>query len=176
MTSSSRRVVAAWGAVAAALLVWSAVAHLGRSMAPGTAQPVTGTSSLLAATPALEGAPVHLAGSLSSSRAAVPPAENAGGETNAVARAATTGDVVHVSGRLLRGGLSVEDFELVFRPAGPNGSEVDWDFTDEEGCFEVDLSAASYLVSSEDYPAWTLALDVPAGADTWACDIELPTR
>jgi len=59
---------------------------------------------------------------------------------------------VRVSGRVLRDGRPLEDYDLEFRAtsAGLEPGSGDWDFTAEDGRYEVWLAPGEYLVANGD--------------------------
>ncbi len=82
---------------------------------------------------------------------------------------------VRVHGRVLRAGLPVAGYDLAFhaRGSGLEGDDEDWDFTDEQGRYEVLLAPGSYLVLNDTAGPWTADVAVPGDRDELAVDIEL---
>ena len=82
-----------------------------------------------------------------------------------------------VHGRVRRAGAAIEGFDLVFEPLDrPLGSPGDWDFTDDEGRYEVEVPPGSYAVRRDDDGAWVRDALVPAGLEELELDIDLDRR
>jgi len=81
---------------------------------------------------------------------------------------------VRVHGRVWRAGRPAEGVSLAFVPAGqgPEGEESDWDFSGDDGAYEVHLPAATYRVVCDDEEGGT-ELRVPAGVDALTLDLHL---
>ncbi|MEW6074219.1 MAG: hypothetical protein AB1726_16695 [Planctomycetota bacterium] len=176
MIRSSRTVVLLLAGTAAASLAGLAAVSTGSAGAAGTAVPAAGGPSSPPAAALAPGPAAQLAAPAGGGRTTVPPGEDRDEERTAIPDAAASMPAVRVRGRVLRGGWSVEGWDLEFRTAGPDGPEVDWDFTDEEGRYEVLLPAASCFVTSPEDESWTARLDVPVGQESWTRDIELTDR
>lgn len=91
------------------------------------------------------------------------------------AASAGTVGLVRVHGQVRWGARPASDYDLVFQPLGrgPGFGEGDWDFTDKEGRYEVELSPATYAVLSGDGgPCLTYAV-APKGKVDVVLDIDL---
>lgn len=93
------------------------------------------------------------------------------------ARPSAAPTLVRVSGQIHRGGRPLTGYGLSFLTLGPGGptEERDWDFTDEDGRFAVELTAARYLVRNDD-GAELADLVVLADREELPLDIDLAAR
>jgi len=84
--------------------------------------------------------------------------------------------LVRVSGRVRRAGRALANYSLAFHDlgAGPDADKADWDFTDEDGRYEVRVPPADYRVLDEDHGVWLTNVAVPSGRPEQVLDIELP--
>jgi hypothetical protein len=84
--------------------------------------------------------------------------------------------LVRVRGQVLKSGLLVRGCDLSFRAAAGRAreDEVEWDFTDRNGRYEVELPAAAYVVCSEDAAPWAVAILVPDDREELVLDLHLP--
>lgn len=84
--------------------------------------------------------------------------------------------LVRVRGQVFRSGQPLGGCELSFHFADrqPISKEIDWDFTDRSGRYEVELPAARYVVCSEDDGSWTGAMQVPEHREEIVVDFHLP--
>lgn len=83
--------------------------------------------------------------------------------------------LVHVHGQVRSGGLPMADCDLAFEAVnGSTGREEDWDFTDRDGRYEVQLPAGRYRVFDDDEGSWTTSVLVPEGQPEFLLNIELP--
>jgi hypothetical protein len=84
-------------------------------------------------------------------------------------------DPVRVHGCVLRAGVPVEGVVLSFHhmEGGRARPDVDWDFTDDEGRFEVRLPAARYEAWNEDDEVKIAQLSVSPDAREVVLDIDL---
>ena len=91
-------------------------------------------------------------------------------------QASTTGRLVRVHGLVLRDGRPAANYDLVFQTMGfgPDNEEEDWDFTDENGRYEVELPPACYVVRNDDEGPWLANVVVPKGKDELVLNIDLP--
>ncbi len=80
---------------------------------------------------------------------------------------------VRVQGQLWRTGVLQEDVDLCFLRLDPTRAG-DWDFTDEEGRFEVELTTGIYDVLEESTGQFLARVNVPEEAEAWVCDLVLP--
>lgn len=89
-------------------------------------------------------------------------------------------DRVRVSGQVRRAGRPIADFDLTFRSVGSRSKDDDWDSTDEEGRYEVEVRADHYVVLNDALAAsaarerWLTRVTVPAGERELVLDIDLP--
>lgn len=92
--------------------------------------------------------------------------------------AAPLHDRVRVLGRMSRAGLPVADYDLAFHAlhAGLASDPEDWDVTDEDGRFEVELPVGGYAVIHADGGPWIRDVLVPGDEPELALDIDLPLR
>jgi hypothetical protein len=109
-------------------------------------------------------------------QAGLPPPQPAPVPARDVAPSPDEGFVL-VRGRVRRCGLPVGRLELDFVPASAalddDEDEDDWDLSDEDGRFEVELAPGSYVVRN-DGGAWLGDVTVPAGVAELAIDLQLP--
>ena len=98
--------------------------------------------------------------------------ERAGARVSATSSA----DPVRVHGQVRRGGRPVAKVDLAFRAIGAelDDDEGDWDFTDENGRYEVLLAPARYVVLNDDEGSWITNMVVSAGEDELVLDLDLP--
>ena len=91
-------------------------------------------------------------------------------------RVSTTRGLVRVYGLVRRDGRPVANYDLVFQTMGwgPDNEEGDWDFTDEQGRYEVELLPACYVVRNDDEGPWLANVVVPEGKDELVVNIDLP--
>jgi hypothetical protein len=83
--------------------------------------------------------------------------------------------LVRVSGQVLRSGQPVPGCDLSFQVAGDSDRrEVDWDLTDRDGRYEVELFAGTYVVSSEDGGSVTVVVPARAWQAELVVDLDLP--
>ncbi len=84
--------------------------------------------------------------------------------------------LVRVHGQVRKDGRPVADYDLVFQPivGGLDSDREDWDFTDENGRYEVELPAACYVVRKDDEGPWLANAVVPKGKDELVLNIDLP--
>ena len=84
--------------------------------------------------------------------------------------------LVRVHGQVRRGSRPVPNYDLVFQSLGegPDFGEEDWDFTDEDGRYEVRLPAATYAVLNDDEGPCLTYVVAPKGKDEVVLDIDLP--
>jgi hypothetical protein len=73
-------------------------------------------------------------------------------------------------------GRPLAGYDLAFHAWGEElaRDEADWDFTDDEGRYQVRLPAARYLVRNEDEERWLGTLIVPGDQDRVTVDLDLP--
>jgi hypothetical protein len=85
-------------------------------------------------------------------------------------------ELVRVRGQLRLAGLPIEGFDLSFRSleATPAQIQAAWDFTDENGRYEVRLPPARYSLGSDDQTGWSVEFRVPGDQAEHALDIDLP--
>ena len=81
---------------------------------------------------------------------------------------------VRVRGQVRRAGRAVADYVLAFRDS--DDDEVEWEFTDDEGRFEVELSPASYVVMNDDEGTCAANVVVSAGETELVLNIDLPPK
>jgi len=89
-------------------------------------------------------------------------------------RAAPLPERVRVHGQVRRSGRPVADYDLSFESVGLRSNEDDWDSTDEDGRYEVEVRADHYVVRNEAAGPWVTGVTVPAGAREIVVDIDLP--
>jgi hypothetical protein len=84
--------------------------------------------------------------------------------------------LVLVQGQVRRRGRPLAGYDLAFHAWGEElaRNEADWDFTDDEGRYQVRLPAARYLVRNEDEERWLGTLIVPGDQDRLTVDLDLP--
>ena len=84
--------------------------------------------------------------------------------------------LVLVQGQVRRRGRPLAGYDLAFHTLGKGVAEreADWDFTDEEGRYQVRLPAARYLVRNEDEERWLGGVVVPEGEGRVVIDLDLP--
>ncbi len=90
------------------------------------------------------------------------------------AREVSSPGLVRVHGQVRWAGRPVSDYDLAFQAAGEKAGETDWDFTDEDGRYEVLLPASSYAVLHDDEGHWVADVVVPEGRDELVLDFDLP--
>ncbi len=81
---------------------------------------------------------------------------------------------VRVRGQVRRGGRPVADFDLSFESVGLRPDEDDWDSTDEDGRYAVEVRADRYVVINDVSSRWLTHVTVPAGERELVVDIDLP--
>ena len=83
---------------------------------------------------------------------------------------------VHVHGRVTRRGRPVPDYDLLFHIAGAGLDDwEEWDFTDDDGAFEVFLKPGGYLVRNDDDGPWLTNVEVGREEKEHLLNIELPS-
>ena len=84
--------------------------------------------------------------------------------------------LVLVQGQVRRRGRPLAGYDLAFHALGERVAEeeTDWDFTDDEGRYQVRLRAARYLVRNEDEERWIGTLIVPGDQERVTVDLDLP--
>lgn len=97
-------------------------------------------------------------------------------EASAVPGPAPHRGPVRVHGRVRRGGRPVADYDLSFHLAGGGLADdgVEWDFTDDEGRYEVVLPPARYLVLNGEQGPFRTDVVVPPGEPELQLDLDLP--
>lgn len=85
-------------------------------------------------------------------------------------------ELVRVLGQVRRNGRPVVDYDLSFERSGPRPDEEDWDSTDEDGRYEVELPAARYDVWNDGGGPWLTTLVVLPQEREVVLDIDLPSE